>query len=618
MKHMPIDIDSLYKISSGGKTFIFLDSARFSKENNRFSYLFYNPVETISAFTYDEVEKLLKNADNYMKNNWLCGYLSYETSYALEKRFFRFQKTRSGSLPLGWFGIFNEPWIFNHSSGTWNKPLPKVSNNVFINEKMKKKLYIAHFLKKSEFYKNIDCIKKAIERGDTYQVNYTYDVMVKSELPPFLLYKHLRENQKTPYCSFLQNEHGYVASFSPELFFRKNGQKISTKPMKGTASRGHSVEDDQKQIRFLRNDVKNCAENLMIVDLLRNDLGRICEAGSVITEKLFDVETHPTIHQMTSEITGLLKKDNTFSDIIKNLFPCGSVTGAPKIRTMEIIHDIEKGERGVYCGALGYLSPDGNGVFNIPIRTLQKSSQEKDWRYRVGSGIIWDSTAEGEWKECAQKTSFLEYEMPGFEIIETLLFDKKFVFLEEHKKRMMASAHYFQYPCSEEILEAALKNIQEELDLSLRYKIRMLLSREGKISWEKSIISDTSASTNKLKFSTVPVNEKNTYLFHKTTYRPWYKQAMEDIKGGLYYDMVFFNKEKEITEGAISNIFVRKNGTLYTPPVSCGLLPGTLRMNLIRSGKCKEKVLFKKDLFDSDKVYCGNSVRGLVEVNLEE
>lgn len=611
------DKEYLDRLSANRKTIVFLDSARLSSNNGHFSYLFLDPITTITAKKHQNVDKLLKRVDNYLKNNWICGYLSYEASYALEKSFFSLQKPKTGGLPLGWFGIFDEPWIFDHHLGAWNKPLPDCKNSVLINEKIANKLTIGHLLDKSDFYHTFDKIKNAIKNGETYQVNYTYDVRVQTELPPYSLYRYLREKQKTPYCSFIQNEYGFVASFSPELFIRKEGRYITTKPMKGTARRGYSAMEDRKQIQFLKNDTKNCAENLMIVDLIRNDLGKICEPGTVITNKLFDVETHPTLHQMTSDVTGILKKSINFSDIIKNIFPCGSVTGAPKIRTMKIIHDLEKGERGVYCGTIGYLSPKGSGVFNIPIRTLQKTTHEKDWRYRVGSGIIWDSTAEDEWRECAQKTSFLEYETPDFDIIETMLFDGEILYLPEHLKRMQASAEYFEYPCSIQKLQRSIVKIIKELDKSNRYKIRLLLSKNGHISWEKQIVPDTEPASNKLLLADMPVNEKDTFLFHKTTHRPWYNRTMEDIKKGLCYDRVFFNSRNEITEGAISTIFIEQRGILYTPPVICGLLPGTLRSHLLDRGSCYEKILFKEDLYSAGKVFCGNSVRGLVEVILE-
>lgn len=612
-RYKPLILDELNGIFTANKSCILLDSARPSTKN-RFSYLFYNPVKTITAFEFNEVEKLLADIDNYLKNKWLCGYLSYEASYALEERFAGFRKPQSGGLPLGWFGVFDEPFIFDHVSGTWNSPIPDKKADNSDGVVKQDKPFITHKIEKKVFKKRIAEIKEAIAKGDTYQVNFTYDVELKSVLSPFSLYKQLREKQRTPYCAFLQNEFGHVASFSPELFFNLRGRKISVKPMKGTARRGHSAEEDRALVRYLENDTKNRAENLMIVDLLRNDLGRTCKSGTVKTEKLFEVETHPTIHQMTSTISGTLKPEIKFSDLIRSIFPCGSVTGAPKIRTMEIIAALESGQRGVYCGALGYMSPKGRAAFSVPIRTLQRSSKDKSWRYRVGSGIIWDSTAEEEWKECAEKCRFLEFEMHKFELLESLLFKKKILCAADHISRMQSSAYYFGYPFSKQALKSLMKKIAGELDPDNAYKVRILLDKMGYLRWDKTVINTNDNTSNILLLSTKPVDENNPFLFHKSTHRPWFDEAKSNIANGRCFDIVFCNSKGEITEGSRSNIFIEKNGIMYTPPLSCGLLPGVLRKNLLRQGKYKEKILYPDDIISADAVYCGNSVRGLVKV----
>lgn len=616
-KYQPLNLDILNTIISESDTCILLDNAR-SSPKQRYSYFLLNPDKTLVAYNYSDVEKILYEIDSHIKSSWVFGYISYEASYVLEERFSDFHKLQPKGLPLIWFAVSDDPWIYDHAKGAWNKPLPKGDTPVSDNNNEKEKPEVTHQIGESVFKEKIAEIKEAIKKGETYQVNFTYDVELRSELPPFSLYKHLRERQRTPYCGFLKNEFGYVASFSPELFFNKRGKKISAKPMKGTIHRGHSAEEDQALVRFLENDTKNRAENLMIVDLLRNDLGRVCESGTVITEILFEVETHPTIHQMTSTINGILKPKTKFSDLIKSIFPCGSVTGAPKIRTMEIIHELEVGQRGVYCGAFGYISPKGKATFNVPIRTLQKSNYDTAWQYRVGSGIVWDSDAGGEWKECAQKCSFLQFEMPEFELIETMLFKKKFLYAKDHVSRMHSSAEYFAYPFSRQTLKELMKEIALELDSDKEYRVRILLDKKSRLRWEKSAISLKENASNTLQLSSHPVNEKNPFLFHKTTHRPWFEEAMNDIINGRYFDVAFCNLKGEITEGARSNLFIEKDNTLYTPPVSCGLLPGVLRKNLIRRGKCKEKIILPEDILSADNVYCGNSVRGLIKVNVEK
>ncbi len=614
MNYYPLNLNSISDIIAAEKNCILLDNAR-SVKNNNYSYLFYSPVKILTAHEYNDIENLLSELDKYSREYWISGYLSYEAAYALENRFSCYTDKKPEELPLGWFGVFEEPLIFNHATGKWNRDIPDGPPDDSGEEYLQEQLTVTHLIEEQLFHEKIHAIRQAIKNGETYQVNFTYDVSVKSSLPPFALFKQLRERQRTPYCAYMQNEYGFVASLSPELFFTIRNGSISTKPMKGTAPRGHSAEEDRGLVSFLEQDEKNRAENLMIVDLLRNDLGRICQAGTVITEKLFEVETHPTVHQMTSTITGKLRPGTGISTIIKNIFPCGSVTGAPKIRTMEIIHELETGCRGVYCGAIGFMAPNGDATFNVPIRTLQKGKEDSQWRFRVGSGIIWDSSAEMEWKECADKCRFLEYRRPGFDLLETLLFEKECTFAGDHKARMQSSAEYFGYPFSTKAFDTLLKQIENKLDGANACKVRILLSKNGELKWDSTVIDSSQRQSQKLLFSSQPVNEQDVMLFHKSTYRPWFKYAREKIGGNACFDMLFYNSKGQITEGARSTIFIEKEGMLYTPPVSCGLLPGVLRKSLMSEGKCKEKILFKDDILSADAVYCGNSVRGLVKVD---
>lgn len=611
------DLEAIENLSLSGKPLIFIDSAR-NDLSSRYSYLFFNPNEELEATTFSDVDKLLNDVDNYENQLWLCGYLSYEAAYSLEERLFKLQQEKKRGFPLAWFGLFENPWVFDHKDNQWNRPLPEVDKKVFTDEKQLKQFEIRHLLSKNDFEDNIKIIKKYIKQGETYQVNFTYDVAVNSTHSPFALYRKIRENQRTTYCSFIQNQHGVIASFSPELFFKKCGQLIEVKPMKGTAPRGMGTKEDEQRKQFLQSDTKNRAENLMIVDLLRNDLGKICEAGSVTTKRLFDVESHPTVHQMTSTITGVLPEKTSFSTIIKSLFPCGSVTGAPKIRTMEIIHELEQGERGVYCGAIGFSSPLGNMAFSVPIRTLQKSHHDSTWRYRVGSGIIWDSDPSGEWEECLQKTRFLKISMPSFQIVETMLFDGEFHLKNEHINRIVDSAHYFNFPLEKDKIEHYLNDVNKGCPSNERSKVRVLLDNVGGLTHEIAPLSQSTMITNVLKISSHRLDPTNPFLYHKTTHRPWYKKAMEAITQGLCYDTLFFNTQDEITECAINSIFLEVGGTLFTPPVTCGLLPGTLRAFLISANRCKERVLYKKDLVEADAIFCGNSVRGLKRVQLEK
>lgn len=639
--YYPINLEILESLAKKSSSFILLDSAMAG--NNLYSYLFVKPVKTIHAKTYDEVPGLLEEICKYSKKFWLCGYMLYEAAYGLEEHFKGLQQktgniTRS-SLPLGWFGVFKRPYIFNHRTGKWDRNIPMVTSRAASSISTKGLSSIAlpqlvHTMDRDTYDNKISSIKKFIARGETYQVNFTYDVLAKSELPPFKLYSLLRREQPTQYCSFIQNEYGHVLSFSPELFFEINGRKITTKPMKGTAPRGRSPGEDRARLNKLSTSTKNSAENIMIVDLLRNDLGRICRKDSIKAQKLFEIETHPTLHQMTSTITGNLRRNVTLSDIIKSLFPCGSVTGAPKIHTMEIISSLEEGTRGVYCGMLGYVSPSpytqglgspkNRSVFSVPIRILQKRLDKKDWQYRVGSGVVWNSKASLERRECITKCSFLESKQgkalqQDFEIFESMLWSEKFLYLKDHIIRLKNSARFFKYPYLQNRVDSIIKHIHKALSRksSKSFKVRIFLNRKGTLRWDSvEIRKPKIAEKSNVFTSRMLINEKNQFLYHKTTHRPWYNAAMEKLKKGLCFDVVFYNSRGELTEGARSNIFVKQGGKLYTPPVRCGLLPGVLRKNLLKQKKCREKVLYINDLKKADAIFCGNSVRGLVEVGI--
>lgn len=616
MHYYSIDFDTIESLFYSHDTCIFLDTARPDKRN-RYSYIFTHPQVTHTAFEYDQVVPLIEKLDGYYKNNWICGYISYEAAYAFEDRFCRYRTLQPGNLPLCWFCLFDEPLIFDHHTGKWNKSIVTENAKQHTRKENPDNNTITLSIDKKCFFDRIEYIRNAIGCGDTYQVNYTYDLLLETTMNSLALYRYLRNNQKTPYCAYLKSSFGSVASYSPELFFEINRDRIKTKPMKGTVKRGYSVQEDRSLQAFLVNDKKNRAENLMIVDLLRNDLGRICVPGSVNVKKLFEIETHPTIHQMTSTVTGRLNNSISFSQVMKNIFPCGSVTGAPKIKTMEIIAAIESGQRGVYCGTIGYFSPARRAVFSVPIRTLQKTPEKRAWRFRVGSGIVWDSTAEDEWKECLEKSRFLQYQIPEFEIIESLLYNKRFVRKSDHIHRMYSSVCYFGFSVTKKQIKEFFDYIAGLPELDYMYKFRIILNRRGELRWEKSRIFSNGDTSNKLLLSSETIDKKNVFLYHKTTYRPWYRSAMKQIQEGNCFDIVFFNEDGEITEGARSTIFIKQGDRLFTPPISCGLLAGVYRKNLLKQKKCVEKVLFRHDIEKADAVYCANSVRGFNKVFLE-
>ena len=530
---------------------------------------FTNPIKIITAFNFDELKTAFAKIEELKNQYYIVGYLRYNAFSG-----------QSFNFPLLYFEVFN-------------------SYNIYKTKNTKKLLLnptpCVNFC---EYSNAIKKIKEEIAKGNTYEVNYTYDFDVPFDGDELELFNFLLSKQKTPYNFYIKNQYDTVLSFSPELFFEMQNNHILTKPMKGTIHRGKDKKDDEKLIEFLKNDIKNRAENVMIVDLLRNDLGRIAKVGTVNVSKLFEIETHKTLHQMTSQIEADLKENTTFFDIFKAIFPCGSITGAPKISTMKVISDVEKGERNIYCGAIGMISPKET-IFSVPIRILQKTNEQNKFKYRVGGAIVWDSNAQDEWEETLTKTKFLNDE---FQIIETVKIENNSILFEkEHFERMQKTAEHFGF-----------KFKTPEIAKTDDGMLRILLNRDGEIKTELKKI--TPAKTSKIAISPIIQNSKNEFLYYKTTYRPWYYDSFQRIKNSEIYDEIFFNEKGELTEGARSNIVLQLNGNLYTPPVQCGLLNGVFRQELLKNNKCTEKILYKKDLEKAEKIFCVNSVRGMVEV----
>lgn len=530
---------------------------------------FTNPIKIITAFNFDELKTAFAKIEELKNQYYIVGYLRYNAFSG-----------QSSNFPLLYFEVFN-------------------SYNIYKTKNTKKLLLnptpCVNFC---EYSNAIKKIKEEIAKGNTYEVNYTYDFDVPFDGDELDLFNFLLSKQKTPYNFYMKNQYDTVLSFSPELFFEMQNNHILTKPMKGTIRRDKDKKEDKKLIEFLKNDIKNRAENVMIVDLLRNDLGRIAKVGTVNVSKLFEIETHKTLHQMTSQIEADLKENTTFLDIFKAIFPCGSITGAPKISTMKVISDVEKGERNIYCGAIGMISPKET-IFSVPIRILQKTNEQNKFKYRVGGAIVWDSNTQDEWEETLTKTKFLNDE---FQIIETVKIENNSILFEkEHFKRMQKTAEHFGF-----------KFKTPEIAKTDDGMLRILLNRDGEIKTELKRI--TPAKTSKIAISPIIQNSKNEFLYYKTTYRPWYYDSFQRIKNGEIYDEIFFNEKGELTEGARSNIVLQLNGNLYTPPVQCGLLNGVFRQELLKNNKCTEKILYKKDLEKAEKIFCVNSVRGMVEV----
>lgn len=468
-----------------------------------------------------------------------------------------------------------------------------------------------------EYLQVIERIQRYISDGDCYQANYTFPVSFDYFGSPLQLYRRLRERQHVGYGAFIALEDQYLLSFSPELFVRRVDNLLTVKPMKGTMRRGVDSIEDAFLRESLALDEKNRAEHIMIVDLLRNDLGRVAEIGSVRVDRLLEVETYRTLLQMTSTISAEVPSAVSLQDILAALFPCGSVTGAPKIRCMEIIAETEKTPRGIYCGAIGFIEPAGDFCLNVPIRTLVLDGHGHG-SFGIGSGIVHDSRAPDEYVECLLKASFVTGVDPGFELIESLLCDEGgYRNLELHLARLGASANYFGFAYDESAIVARLEEHRGAVTHRAPHKTRLLLTKAGEIELESGppLIDPC---PRKVLLSPHHTESADVLLRHKTTARKLYDQELDRAIEVGCFDALFFNERAELTEGARSNVFVRLDGAWYTPPASCGLLPGVMRRRLLADRACamSERVLYADDLARAERIWLTNAVRGVVDVSV--
>jgi para-aminobenzoate synthetase/4-amino-4-deoxychorismate lyase len=483
---------------------------------------------------------------------------------------------------------------------------------------------IAEFaLAEAEYADRVARIHEWIRSGDVYQLNFTAPWQVRAQNSAAEIYAELRGRQPVEYGAFIHWHEGQrILSFSPELFFRLDeeagARRIVTRPMKGTAPRGRTPGEDRAQSEWLRQDPKNRSENVMIVDLLRNDLGRIARFGTVRVEELFIVERLPTLWQMTSTVTALLRDEVGFNDIFRALFPSGSITGAPKVRAMQLISEIEGQPRGVYTGAIGFFSPRRT-VFNVAIRTLEMEAGQGTMG--AGGGIVIDSKASEEYRECLLKARFLtgrRNDFPAeFSLVETLLWESGYPLIELHLDRLEASAGYFGFACDRLEVQSRLEKAALAFEAGSAWRVRLLMNHEG----EAMVLAEKleyEARHLRVRISPHRTDPADAMLFHKTTHRPLYAQAFKEAAAAGYCDVLFFNLRGELTEGAISNIFVEKGGLLLTPPVECGLLAGVYRRHLLETRRdVQERVLHEDDLRSAEAVYLANAVRGLRRVEVD-
>ena len=590
------------------------------------SRLFVAPLRQLVATHPEQIPALFADIESAIAaGHFAAGFFSYECGQAFEPT--AAMRTGAGPVPLAWFGIYAQCYRFHHATGAFldgdppglaAQPSSATGAEIADHESPQ----LSPGLTPQQYADAIHAIHQWIRAGDVYQLNFTFPLHARIAAGPAALYARLRSRQPVRYGAFLHWSPGrHILSFSPELFFRleeNNGtRRITTQPMKGTAPRGRTTAEDAQIAGQLRRDPKSRAENVMIVDLLRNDLGRLCAFGSVRVPSLFAAERLPTLWQMTSTITGELRREVGLHSIFRALFPCGSVTGAPKVRAMQLLARLEDEPRGVYTGSIGYFSRERT-VFNVAIRTLQLDGEHA--RMGVGSGIVIDSQAADEFRECQLKAEFLSRSEPSFSLIETLLWQGSYPLLELHLDRLEDSAAYFDFLCHRVAVKAALLSTAQAFADQVPRKVRLLANPDGSLHIEhQDIPPEPSAQTVRVRIARQRTDPGDRFYFHKTTHRPLYTAAFQAALDAGFDDALFFNLRGEVTEGAISNVFIQKNGRWFTPPVACGLLPGVYRRHLLATRpEIEERVLHLEDLQTADAVYLANAVRGLRRATLHQ
>lgn len=588
--------------------FILLDEARDGA--NSASRLYRKPRSILTAEHESEIPALLAALEQAGRDGLhVAGYLHYEAGRALTLPASDGGEGAGQDAPLAYFGLFEEvarltpvevaAWLPDAGSAWVGAPCPRIQ--------------------RSDYVQQVNRLLDYIKAGDIYQANYTFGADVPFAGPPLAVYARLRQTAKAGYGAFIWTGSQAIASLSPELFFTLRDGQVMARPMKGTAARQMDAAADAAAARDLSSDPKQRAENLMIVDLIRNDLSRVAEAGSVKVPDLFRVESFPTIHQLVSDVTARLPKNIGAVDVLRAAFPCGSITGAPKIRAMEILQQSEAEERGLYTGSIGFIEPNGDAAFNVAIRTLVFPNLTFD-KYGaacasmgLGSGIVADSRPDEEWRECLAKGNFVTAAGENFDLLETMAFDPVdgLVRLERHLQRLSASAaelgFTFHRHNVRNILQAATFRVR------VASKVRMRLARSGALAVEISPMPARSGEALNLAVCSAPLDAQDFRVRHKTSLRSAYDSARQN-SGAV--EVIFVDDEGFVTEGSYTNIFVERDGQYLTPPLAQGVLPGVLRAEMLEQGLASESRLRLEDLEQG--LFVGNSLRGLMPATLEK
>lgn len=582
--------------------FVLLDDAR---EGGAPARLYVDPVRVVSASTVAEVRPAL-DAIRAAQRNGLhaAGFLSYEAGAAFEAALI---EPAPAPVPLLWFGLFERytevaadevEGLLPDPAGAWSRaPAPAID--------------------RAAYDSRFAAVQEKIAAGDLYQTNLTYPAQLAVQGDPLSLYARLRGTARAGFGALIDTgtDGATILSLSPELFFALDGTTLTCRPMKGTARRGADAGEDAAIVADLASDPKQRAENLMIVDLMRNDLSRVARAGTVAVPALFEVETYPTVHQLVSTVTAQIAPETDAVDVLAALFPCGSITGAPKIAAMQAITEIEGGSRGLYTGAIGRFDADGDAMFNVAIRTLTLPHGAEHATLGAGGGIVADSVAGEEWDEARAKTDFLTRDARTFDLIETMAFDPEhgIALLDRHLQRLTASARAFGFSFDRH----AARNELQAATFRLRdaRKVRLVLAASGAVAVEVAPMPPSRDAVS-VAVAPLPVAPADIRLRHKTSDRSFYDEAR--VRAGTD-EVIFERPDGRLTEGSFTSLFVpRKDAAsrdiLVTPPLAAGLLPGVLRAELLASGRAIEGDLTVADL--TTDFFVGNALRGLIVARL--
>ena len=567
------------------------------KVNNEWLH-FAEPRQIMVAKTLEDVLPAFREMERLVNVNawYAAGFLSYEAASAFDpalrtKAVMQAEnnKVQGVGFPFLWFGLY---------SGTRVITLPQP-------EHPKEILNWQPTIDRNTYKSSIDQIREHIAEGRTYQVNFTMRLQSDYTGSAWDFFLHLAQGQNN-HAAYIDIGRYIICSASPELFFHLDGDTITCRPMKGTVKRGRTTFEDWEQAQWLRDSEKNRAENVMIVDMVRNDLGRIAKTGSVNVPELFNTERYPTLWQMTSTVTA--KTSASLTDIFRALFPSASITGAPKVGTMKIISELEATPRNIYTGSIGYISPGRKAEFNVAIRTALMDREAHTAEYGVGGGIVWDSTSTDEYAEAILKARVLTEQPAKFSLLETILWTPKegFFLREKHIERILDSADYFDYPISREQIEKHLDQLSSGFNAPQR--VRLLLDSSGALHSQSLPEPPASASrAYKAILAKQPIDSDNVFLFHKTTKRDFYESVRKDAPD--YDDVLLYNEAGELTEFTIGNLVVELEGKYFTPPLSCGLLAGTFRAHLLETGRVAERTIRVEDLKVCTQIFMVNSVR---------